>query len=174
MTANRPQPPTDDPAQKYPDLDHEQYVERALTLAREAGDRGDGPYGSLLVDPEAEGGPTVLAEARNATVTESDLRAHPELTLAERAGRELDPTVRARTIMYTSTEPCPMCAGGIRIAGLAAVVHSVSAEHAARLAGHDDVLPSREVYDRTGAAVDSLGPVLPEAGAAVHETYHDS
>lgn len=64
-----------------------------------------------------------------------------------------------------------MCAGGIRIAGLAAVVHSVSAERAAELAGHDDALPSRVVYERTGADVASLGPVLPEAGAAVHREY---
>ena len=159
---------TPDPTAVYPALDHEQYTERALELAREAAARGDDPYGSLLVDPDTPDGPTVVAEARNAVVTADDLREHPELHLAEWAGRELDPAVRGRTIMYTSTEPCPMCAGGIRIAGLAAVVHSVSAERAAELAGHDDALPSRAVYDRTGADVQSLGPVLPDAGAEIH------
>jgi len=164
---------TDTPAPEtvYPELDHERYTERAIELAREAAARGDNPYGSLLVDPEASEGPTVLREARNAVVTEDDLREHPELHLAEWAGRELDPAVRERTIMYTSTEPCPMCAGGIRIARLAAVVHSVSAEQAAELAGHDNAHPSRLVYDDTGTDVQSLGPVLPEAGAAVHRDH---
>jgi len=164
-------PDTPHPETVYPDLDHEQYTERAIELAREAAARGDDPYGSLLVDPDAPDGPTVVREARNAVITESDLREHPELHLAEWAGRELDPAVRGRTIMYTSTEPCPMCAGGIRIAGLAAVVHSVSAERAAELAGHDDAHPSRLVYADTGADVQSLGPVLPEAGAAVHRDH---
>lgn len=162
---------TPDPTDVYPELDHERYTERVLELAREAAERGDDPYGSLLVDPAAPDGPTVVAEERNAVVTDDDVRRHPELSLAERATRELEPQVRERTIMYTSTEPCPMCAGGIRIAGLAAVVHSVSAERAAELAGHDDALPSRVVYERTGADVASLGPVLPEAGAAVHREY---
>ncbi|MEZ3114674.1 nucleoside deaminase [Halobaculum sp. MBLA0147] len=168
-----PETPTDDPTDHYPDLDHERYVERTLELAREAAKRGDNPYGSLLVDPEAEDGPTVVAEARNTVVTDEDLRGHPELTLAARARSDLPAAVRERTIMYTSTEPCPMCAGGIAHSGLAAVVHSVSQEHAAQFAGRDDVLPSRVVYDRTGADTVSLGPVTPEAGIAVHHDHSE-
>lgn len=162
---------TPHPENFFPNLPHEQYVERAIQLAREAGERGDDPYGSLLVDPEAGADGEILMEEHNAVVSASDVTHHPELRLAERAARELSSAVCQRAIMYTSTEPCPMCAGGIRLAGLAAVVHSVSAARAADLAGHENYVASAEIYERTDAGVRSLGPVLPEDGAAIHETF---
>lgn len=162
---------TPHPDEFYPDLAHEQYIERAIQLAREAGERGDDPYGSLLVDPEAGTDGEIVMEERNAVVSASDVTHHPELRLAERAARELSPEVCQRAVMYTSTEPCPMCAGGIRLTGLAAVVHSVSAAHAADLAGHENYVASAEIYDGTNASVRSLGPILPEEGAAIHETF---
>jgi tRNA(Arg) A34 adenosine deaminase TadA len=147
-------------------LDHDRYMTRALELAREAADRGDEPFGSLLVLDGA-----VAMEARNAVTTRADLREHPELTLAARAGRELGPAERARTVMYTSTEPCAMCAGGIYHAGLGAVGYSVSAARVAELAGGDFAVPASDVFAYGERDIDVFGPVLPEAGAAVHREY---
>jgi tRNA(Arg) A34 adenosine deaminase TadA len=149
------------------ELDHERHVERAVELAREAGERGDGPYGSVLVrDGE------VVAESSNREETRDDIALHPELSLARRAAREATPAERARTVMYTSTEPCSMCATGIAFAGLGAVVYSVSGARAAELAGRAPRgIPSEEVFDRWNADVTVRGPVRPEAGDAVHEAY---
>ncbi|WP_255196991.1 nucleoside deaminase [Halorarius litoreus] len=147
-------------------LDHEPYIERALDLAREAADRGDEPFGSLLVhDGE------VVAEARNAVATEGDLREHPELTLATWAARERSAAERGETVMYTSTEPCAMCSGGIYHAGLGAVVYSTSAERVAEFTGRDFAVPSRDVFAYGDREVRVVGPVLPEAGADVHRDY---
>ena len=149
-------------------LDHEAYVERALELARQAAARGDDPYGSLLV--RAADGERVMA-ARNAVATADDIRRHPELTLAYRAAREFSPDQRAGLVLYTSTEPCPMCAGGIAGAGLGAVVHSVSAEACAELYGRGSFVRSAAVYDGLGSDVRVVGPVLPAEGAAVHREH---
>lgn len=141
----------------------ERYVRRAIELAREAAERGDDPYGSLLVrDGE------VVREARNRVVTDDDIAAHPELTLARWAARELTPEERAETVMYTSTAPCPMCAGGIYLAGLAAVVYSVDGATAAEAAGVDRTLPDTDFIERGGAPVPLLGPVLESEGRALH------
>ncbi|UIP01182.1 nucleoside deaminase [Halobaculum sp. CBA1158] len=150
---------------RFADLRHEAHVREAIELARSAADRGDDPYGSVLVRASDD---EVAMRERNAVVTEDDVRRHPELTLASRAGREFSPAQRADLVMYTSTEPCPMCAGGIAHVGLGAVVHSTSAERAAELYGRDSWLPSEEVYDRLGSDVVAAGPVRPEAGDAVH------
>jgi tRNA(Arg) A34 adenosine deaminase TadA len=129
-------------------------------LAREAAEADDEPFGSLLVrDGE------VIREARNRLHTDADIRAHPELELARWAARELDADARAGTIMYTSTEPCPMCAGGIGIAGLGRVVYSVS--HPA-LAALRDTDPHTRAATVLGAGRVE-GPVLPDEGLAVHE-----
>lgn len=147
-------------------LDHDRYMERALELAREAADRGDQPFGSLLVLDDA-----VVMEARNAVNTADDLREHPELTLATRAARELAPDERARAVMYTSTEPCAMCAGGIYHAGLGAVGYSVSAERVTELAGGDFAVPSSDVFAYGSRQIEVFGPVLPEAGTAIHREF---
>jgi tRNA(Arg) A34 adenosine deaminase TadA len=147
-------------------LDHEQYMKRAIELAGEAVERGDQPFGSLLVlDGE------IVAEARNAVNTRDDLREHPELSLAAEADRDLSPADRSRTVMYTSTEPCAMCSGGIYHAGLGAVGYSVSAERVTELAGGDFAVPSSDVFAYGSRPIEVFGPVLPEAGAAVHRDY---
>jgi tRNA(Arg) A34 adenosine deaminase TadA len=150
-------------------LDHDRYTERALELAREAAARGDEPFGSLLVQNGE-----IVAEARNAVTTEDDLRRHPELDLAYRAAREYDAVTRGETVMYTSTEPCPMCAGGIAIADLGAVVYSVSAARLGELLDGPVGVPCGEIFERRGAGTESVGPVLPEAGEAVHRDYWPS
>jgi len=148
-------------------LEHSQYIERACDLARKAGERGDGPYGSLLVVD----GETVMEET-NREHTDDDLSLHPELTLARRADSELDPETAPNAVMYTSTEPCPMCATGMAYAGLGAVVYSVSGTRAATIRGDAvDTIPSEEMFDRLGADIDVLGPVLEKEGVAVHEQY---
>lgn len=147
-------------------LDHDRYMARALELAREAADRGDRPFGSLLVlDGE------IVMEARNAVNTANDLREHPELTLAARAARELAPADRAEAVMYTSTEPCAMCAGGIYHAGLGAVGYSVSAARVAELAGGDFAVPASDVFAYGEQEIPVFGPVLPDAGEAVHRDF---
>ncbi|MEF8853316.1 MAG: nucleoside deaminase [Haloarculaceae archaeon] len=148
-------------------FDHERHVTRAIELAREAVDRGDRPFGSVLVRDDA-----VVAEASNRVVTEADLRRHPELDLAVEADREFAPDERARTVMYTSTEPCPMCAGGLRSVGLARVVYSVGAHELREFTGD---AKGGETPVRAAAILDGVtdvtGPVLNDEGRAVHEAF---
>ncbi|MEK2489601.1 nucleoside deaminase [Kitasatospora purpeofusca] len=99
-------------------------LRRAIALAAEARTHGDPPFGSLLAAPDG----TVLAEERNTTRTDRDLTAHPELKLARWAGRELDLDAASRTTLYTSCEPCPMCAAALRQAGLGRIVFALSGE----------------------------------------------
>ena len=140
-------------------FDHESHVRRAIGLAREAADRDDRPFGSVLVRDD-----TVVMAESNRVVTEDDVRRHPELHLAYRARREMTAAERAETVMYTSTEPCPMCAGGMRSAGFARVVYSV---------GGDEIGESAPV--RSAAVLDGVtevvGPVLNEEGRAIHEAF---
>ncbi|WP_329576103.1 nucleoside deaminase [Kitasatospora sp. NBC_01250] len=102
--------------------DDEVLLRRAIAVAARAVAVGDAPYGSLLAGSDG----TVLAEAHNTVRRDNDITAHPELKLARWAARELDPRTAARTTLYTSCEPCGMCAGGIVRSGLGRVVHALS------------------------------------------------
>jgi tRNA(Arg) A34 adenosine deaminase TadA len=138
-------------------------MRRAFELAREAIERGDEPFGSVLVRDDE-----IVMEASNRINTADDLRQHPELTLAARATREWDRATRAATVMYTSTEPCPMCAGGMVQAGLGRVVYSVSGDEIADITGRPAPVASAEILD---GITEIDGPLLNDEGRAVHAEY---
>ncbi|HTJ35394.1 MAG TPA: nucleoside deaminase [Dactylosporangium sp.] len=104
--------------------DDERFLRRAIEIANQAGASGERPFGSLLVGADG----TVLIEDHNTVVSDSDITAHPELKLARWAARELAPDVAAVTTMFTSCQPCPMCATAIERSGLGRVVYALSAE----------------------------------------------
>ncbi|KIM93781.1 hypothetical protein OIDMADRAFT_173124 [Oidiodendron maius Zn] len=98
------------------------YLRRCVELAREALEAGDAPFGSVLVDAAGK----IIKEDRNRTVTEADFTLHPEFTLANWAQKNLTPTERAATTLYTSGEHCPMCAAAHAYAGLGRIVYASS------------------------------------------------
>ncbi|GLZ29660.1 tRNA-specific adenosine deaminase [Lentzea sp. NBRC 105346] len=109
----------------------ERFLRRAIELAKHGRETGEAPFGSLLVGPDGQ----VLAEAWNTVLGDKDISAHPELKMARWAARELDAETAAKTTMYTSTQPCAMCAGGLARSGLGRVVYALSAEQFVELTG---------------------------------------
>ncbi|GAB3467337.1 nucleoside deaminase [Actinophytocola sediminis] len=99
-----------------------EHLRRAIALAAEARAAGNPPFGSLLAGPDG----AVLVEERNTTLTDEDITAHPELKLARWAARELDRETAANTTMYTSCQPCGMCAGALARSELGQVVFALS------------------------------------------------
>ncbi|KTG07787.1 CMP deaminase [Haloprofundus marisrubri] len=138
-------------------------MREAFDLAREASDRGDRPFGSVLVHDDE-----VVETDSNHVVTENDIRRHPELHLAYRACRDYDADERAEMVMYTSTEPCPMCAGGMRSAGFDRVVYSVGGDEIAEFVGTEPSVRSAEILDSTSEVV---GPVLNDEGREIHRAF---
>jgi len=134
----------------------------AFTLAREATERGDRPFGAVLVQDD-----TVVMRDSNRVNTENDIRRHPELHLAYRSCRELSPEERSKTVMYTTTEPCAMCARGMRDAGFNRVIYSVSSEEL-----QDFMQPEPgNTESILNGETEVLGPVLNEEGRQLHEKF---
>ena len=105
------------------DLDAQdlELLRRCVSLAREALDDGDEPFGSLLVD----GRGVVRFEDRN-RVKDGDRTRHPEFEIARWAAEHLSPEERAACTVYTSGEHCPMCAAAHGWVGLGRIVYAAS------------------------------------------------
>lgn len=99
------------------------YLQQAIELAAEALSAGDQPFGSILVSQHGE----LLAAERNRVNTEGDATQHPELALARWATEHLTADQRAKAIVYTSGEHCPMCAAAHGWVGLGKVIYVASA-----------------------------------------------
>lgn len=145
-------------------FDHAAHLGRAFELAAEAAERGDGAFGSVLVRDDK-----IILDDSNRIVTQDDIRRHPELHLAHLACQQFTPEERAQMVMYTSTEPCPMCAGGMRMAGFARVVYSVGADELAEILGRQP--PTVRAAQILQGITEVQGPVCNAEGRAVHAKY---
>ena len=146
------------------------HLERAITLAWDARNGGDHPFGSLLVTPEGR-----VLEGLNSVVTGSDPTGHAETNLVRLAGG-LDLATRAGSVLYTSTEPCAMCAGAIYWAGIGRVVFALSSEQLSTMVDEEEGVPplqlsSREVFARGGRPIVVDGPAPLPRATEVHSGF---
>ena len=144
----------------------EELVRQAIALAREARAAGNHPFGALLALDGA-----VVLTARNTVHTDRDTTAHAETNLVADAIRRLTPEEIARSVLYTSCEPCAMCAGKAYWAGIRSVVYALPAEELAKLAGGSFLVPCRDLFARAQDRVTVLGPLLVDEALAVHIGY---
>ena len=148
------------------------HLRRALDLAREARERGNHPFGALLVDAQGN----IVLEAQNTVRTDRDVTAHAETNLVRAASARFDPDFLSECTLYTSTEPCVMCAGAIYWSNVRRIVFGLSLEQINALTATDggDMqlgLTSREVFARANHTVEVSGPHLPTESLAVHEDF---
>lgn len=150
------------------DLEH---LRRAVALARLAFERGDEPFGSVLVSGEGE----VLFEDHNHVVA-LEATQHPEFAIARWAGAHLTPGERAASTVYTSGEHCPMCSAAHAWVGLGRIVYAASSAQLGAWRSAWGTPPSpvaalsiRDVVP--GAVVDGPAPELEAEIKALHEQF---
>jgi guanine deaminase len=115
----------------------EQYMRRAIELAREGFERGEGlPFGAVIVKGE-----TVVVEAWNRSLRNMDITAHAEMEAIRDACRALSALSLDGCDMYASAQPCPMCTSAIYFAGMRRVFFGASYTDVAELAPSLDVQP---------------------------------
>jgi tRNA(Arg) A34 adenosine deaminase TadA len=146
------------------------FLRRAFDVARRAMKNGNHPFGALLVD---EGG-KVLIESENGYMPDHDGTAHAERLLATEACRTLPADIRAKATIYSSAEPCAMCAGAIYWAGIGRLVYGLSEERLRGVTGNHPEnptldLPCRAVFASGQRPTEVIGPLLEDEAEALHE-----
>ncbi|HUL61224.1 MAG TPA: deaminase [Anaeromyxobacteraceae bacterium] len=145
-------------------------LRRALDVARRARGHGNHPFGAVLAGPAGE----VLAERENGYLPDRDLTAHAERLLASQVSRSYSPSFLASCTLYSSAEPCAMCAAAAYWAGIGRVVYGLSERRLKEITGaHPENptldLPCRAVFAAGQRAVEVVGPLLEDEAAKVHD-----
>ena len=97
----------------------EEYMERALGLARKAAEHGEVPVGAIVVNSDGE----VIGEGYNRREELNSPTAHAELIAIEQAAQRLGSRRLIGCTLYVTLEPCPMCAGAVMNAQLDRLVY---------------------------------------------------
>lgn len=147
-------------------------LRRSIALATESRARGDHPFGALLAGPDGE----ILLEDMNTCGTKGDRTGHAERNLMTAASQKYDVDFLSQCTMYTSAEPCAMCAGSVYWTGVGRVVHGMSEVALKALIGPDPEnltmdLPCKTIFDAGQRKVEVVGPVLSEESAVVHDGF---
>src|SRR4051812_18296781 len=145
------------------------FMRRSFDVARRSLTHGNHPFGAILVDNKGE----VLIEAENGYMPSRDGTAHAERLLATQACTTIDANVLRSATLYSSAEPCAMCAGAIYWAGIGRVVYGLGEHRLRELTGNHPEnptldLPCREVFGSGQRSTEVVGPLLEDEAAAVH------
>ena len=146
------------------------HLRAAIDLARRARERGNRPFGAVLVSAEGR----VLGEGENTASSTGDPTGHAELNLIREVGPRLTAEERAGSTMYASGEPCPMCAAAIFWSGIGRVVFGLGSREIYEMAGDppDQLrLSIHEVLASGGRPVVVEGPSIEEEARRVFEGF---
>jgi tRNA(Arg) A34 adenosine deaminase TadA len=164
------QPLPDDPAATAADR---LFIRRAYEIARKAVSHGNEPFAALLVRDGK-----ILAESANTVPTTRDVTRHAETALISDVCIRLSRSSFRGSTLYASTEPCTMCCGAIRWAGIERVVFGVSESQVDRLieahfgaAAATNALRSKEVFRRIAPRTTVIGPVAEAEGLSTHSEF---
>ena len=155
-----------------------EHLKTSISVAWRARENGNHPFGAVLVDEHDQ----VVLEAENSVMTERDSTGHAETNLVRLATQQFSPEQLVHYTLYSSTEPCVMCAGAIYWSQIGRVVYALSEIDLYNIIGPSPehlLLPCREVFAHSKRHIEVQGPVssLEEEARAVHKdfwtTHHD-
>ena len=146
------------------------WLRRVIAASAASRAAGNHPFAAVVVD----GGDTILAEAHNAHG--ADRTSHAEMVALRTASARWPIERLRRATLYTSAEPCAMCAGAAYWTGVGRVVYALSETRLLALTGsHPDnptlSLPCRQVFAAGQRAIEVVGPMLEDEAAVPHEGF---
>ncbi len=150
------------------------FLRRAFRLAEDAAAKGDRPFAAVIVDARGR----VRAEATSVQRHMADITAHAELTAIRNSCNDMSRDDYAAATIYSSAEPCAMCAGAIYWANIGRLVFGVSEGRLRELRNTSMKnaalrMTCSEVLATGGHDTQIVGPVLEDEAVVAHLTFWD-
>ena len=102
-------------------MDKNSFMEEALIEAKKALKKGEVPVGAVVVLEE-----NIIGRGYNQSITKNDPTAHAEIMALRDAAMNLKNYRLKDTLVYTTLEPCLMCAGALVHARIKKLIYSAS------------------------------------------------
>jgi guanine deaminase len=149
-------------------MTHEDFMREAIALSFQNMEAGHGgPFGAVVVkDGE------IIARGFNQVTSCCDPTAHAEMVAIRQAAASLQRFDLSGCVIYTSTEPCPMCLSAIYWARLDAIYYANSREDAAAI-GFDDAMLYREVCLDVSQRSMPMRRVLQDEAVSAFQAWQD-
>ena len=145
------------------------YLRQAIAWSCTARARGNRPFGAVVIGAGGE----LLAEAYCNTTETGDCTGHAETNAVRQLGPHVGRDTLARATLYSSAEPCVMCAGAIFWSGIGRVVFGIDAVRLRIFRGEraeqrDAELSCRDVFATSPHPIECIGPTLIDEASVPH------
>ena len=165
-------PPTQLPAEAPLSERDALYLSQAIRLSQVARERGNRPFGAVVVAADGQ----LLSEAWNNTGETGDCTGHAETTAIRQLAGKVDRATLAQATLYSSGEPCVMCAGAIFWSNIGRVVFGIDAVRLRVFRGEraeqrDAELSCRDVFAASPHPIDCIGPAMLAEASEPHKGF---
>jgi guanine deaminase len=154
---------------RFPLAKHEEFMRRAIENSRMAGieKRTGGAFGAVIVDREGN----IVAEGSNCVVANNDPTAHGEMQAIRAACAREKKNKLDGCLLYTSSEPCPMCLATAYWAGLDGIMYGALTSDSKKYGGFDDTFIYEEFSKPMAARKISETMLLRDEAVKVWKEY---
>lgn len=94
-----------------------------------------GPFGAVIIKNNE-----IVASSHNTVLLDNDPTAHAEVNTIRKACKELNTYDLSDCILYTTSEPCPMCASAIIWSNIKTVYYGTDRKDVANIGFRDDFI----------------------------------
>jgi tRNA(Arg) A34 adenosine deaminase TadA len=143
-------------------IDHAPFMRLAIEQARAGISKGQSPFGAIVVR-----GGSVVGVGHNEVWHRTDPTAHAEVVCIQNTARALRTIDLAGCTMYTTTEPCPMCASAIHWSKLDAVYFGARIADAEGAGFSEIEMPIERLYAEGKSPVKAYVGVMAQECAAL-------
>ena len=144
----------------------EKWMLEAIQMAREAAQADEVPIGAVIVDTQGQ----LLASACNRTISDIDPTAHAEIIALRSAALRVANYRLIGTTVYSTIEPCAMCAGALVNARVSRLVYGAADERFGAVDTHFGICSSPELNHR----IEITSGVLAEECRALMQDFFRS
>ena len=138
-------------------IDFEQMMRFALKEASISKSEGNKGYGAVVAF-----GNRMLGQAHDTAVTEHDPSLHAEVNAIRQAVKTFGDGNLSGAVLFSTCEPCPMCASLAIWANVTTIVYGISIEETAQMGRSRINVSTKELVERSPAMVEIIGDVLRE------------
>ncbi|WP_206107871.1 nucleoside deaminase [Paludisphaera rhizosphaerae] len=156
---------------RFPKAKHEEFMRRAIANSRKAGVeyKTGGAFGAVIVDASG----TVIADGMNHVVAQNDPTWHGEMHAIRQACALLKKPKLEGCILYTSSEPCPMCLATAYWAGVDGILYGAKVEDSKKYGNFDDEFIYAQFASPAKDRAISQQSLLRDEAVEVWKEYHN-